>query len=148
MAAAHHAMAVALLEQSMTDDIKAIRDTLDDDELRELRTAADCAGLSQEFARLLDALEAATRDAERYRAMRDPNCLKWLLAVFDMRDPMNKGKPLPFECVGAKLDSAIDAALKRGAYGADSRSTMRQVEGWYPPPSPGIGLTAPNPAYP
>lgn len=87
----------------MTDDIKAIRDALDDDELRELRTAADCAGLSQEFARLLDALEAAKRDAERYR---------WLRANFTT-DPLACGLhacETP-ERLDAHFDAAITASL-------------------------------------
>lgn len=58
----------------MTDDIKAIRDALDDDELRELRTAADCAGLSQEFARLLDALEQAQAEVRRLEDLSHCGC--------------------------------------------------------------------------
>ena len=53
-----------------TEDIAALRGApLTDAEIRELHTAADCAGLSQEFARLLDALEAATKDAQRWREL-------------------------------------------------------------------------------
>lgn len=66
----------------------------------------------ERIARLLDALELAQKDAERYRAMREPKCLSWPIAVFDMREPMNKGKPLPYECIGNRLDAAIDAAMK------------------------------------
>lgn len=38
--------------------------TMDDESIRELRSAAECAGLSMEFAELL-------ADAERYRWLRD-----------------------------------------------------------------------------
>lgn len=57
-------------------------------------------------------IERLRKDAERYRAIRTPTWLGWPVAVFDVRDGMDKGLRLPYECVGGSLDALVDAAIK------------------------------------
>ena len=60
-------------------------------------------------------LLALHRDAARYRAIRRPRGLGWPIAVFDLRHPMNAGKPAPYECIGDTFDALVDAAIAESA---------------------------------
>lgn len=81
---------------------------MDNESIRELRSAAECAGLSMEFAELL-------ADAERYRWLRD--CRVSFTHSESMPFPRNNicGQPLVRETtafgVRGTLDAAIDAAM-------------------------------------
>jgi hypothetical protein len=96
----------------MTDDIKALRDALaavdrrdwgDDSQQQNptLRYIVACS--PDRIARLLDALEAATRDAERYR---------WLRDEADAHEmPKVTAPHSRWLLIGHELDAAIDAAM-------------------------------------
>lgn len=68
---------------------------IDDETIREMRTAADMAGLSAEFGELL-------ADAERYR---------WLRASSDKDGPHIYGPDDDCILDGFDADAAIDAAM-------------------------------------
>lgn len=91
----------------MTDDIKAIRYALTW-HVRTLRLAGRNDGMTEDMeraARLLDALEQASKDAERYRWLRDDPPLS--LAVRRHPGETEAGCYLD----GYNLDKAIDAAM-------------------------------------
>lgn len=77
---------------------------MDEQDKRELITAADMAGLSAEFGELL-------ADAERYRWLRNDSCEQFVhpLVVSQERrgDHMRYVGPM----LGPTLDAAIDAAM-------------------------------------
>lgn len=96
--------------------VRPARAVLDTDEIEVLREALAVAWGDLMTAQLksndqADELAGLRRDAKRYRSIRSPSCLGWPIAVFDIRHPMNKGKPLPYECVGDEFDLLVDAAM-------------------------------------
>ena len=79
---------------------------MDKADMKELREAAECAGLSQEFAELEAELAECRRDSERYRWLRSESC-PWP-GVFSLEGADDYGWHAVCE---GDLDQAIDDAL-------------------------------------